>query len=155
MLRVASAQLLFFALLLVAEAGDAQESSRVLLSACEMLEHPDLYDGRILVTRLVVGNSLHSIVLFAPECVAKAKASIQPTFLPPYQIGTRRDKRFRHLLDREGALFVTVEGRFVSNGGPFGPMGRSFKMEIRALRKIDRLSSADRIRWNIGTGKLE
>jgi hypothetical protein len=145
--------LLSIALWSIASVGQNQSLRREQVSACEVLEHPEKFDGRVISTRLITGNALHEITMFVPECGGKSLPSMQPTFFPPYTLDSPADKAFRRSLDHNGAVWVTVEGKFIGSGGPFGAKGKTFKIEVYSIQDVHKISLDDRKRWDVGTGK--
>lgn len=123
------------------------------ISACELLRGAERFDGQFIETRLIVGNSFHALVMFAPQCNMDLPV-IQPVFVPPYSIESKEDKAFRKYLSKYGAVWATVRGRLIASGGPFGAMGRALKLEVASVRDVQKVSEKDRERWSIGTGKV-
>jgi hypothetical protein len=74
-------------------------------------------------------------------------------FADSYELGKPGDKKYLRLLRKEGAVGITVTGRFVSFGGPFGPEGAPFEFLIFSVVEVHAISKDYRERFNIGTGK--
>src|SRR5262249_30107587 len=102
---------LFLAITLSAQSSRPATSAGVPgepepVTACELLQHPEKFDGRVIETRLVAGNSFHVVAMFDPDCnLNNSHRSIQPTFFPPYNVDSKSDKAFRRAIDRHDAVW--------------------------------------------------
>jgi hypothetical protein len=74
-------------------------------------------------------------------------------FADGYALGEPGDKKYLHLLRKEGAVGLTVKGKFVSAGGPFGPEGAPYQFLISAVVEVRKLSKEYRQQFDIGSGK--
>jgi hypothetical protein len=121
---------------------------------CEVLKHPETFDGREIVVTGVAGNSLHSVLLWEPECsLPKHGGAMQIRLADVYKRSTTENKKFRRILNREGAVRLTVKGRFIATGGPFGPNGVPYEFIITSIMDVQKLSGEYRQQHDIGTGK--
>jgi hypothetical protein len=76
-------------------------------------------------------------------------------FAYDYKLGQPSDKRYFHMLRKEGAVGITVKGRFVSSGGPFGPQGARYEFLVSEVLDVRKLSKEYRQRNNIGSGQID
>jgi len=73
-------------------------------------------------------------------------------FAEDYRMGQPADKKYLHLLRKEGAVGLTVRGKFISTGGPFGPEGARYEFLISSIVEVRKLSKEYRQQFDIGTG---
>jgi hypothetical protein len=74
-------------------------------------------------------------------------------FADGYELGKPEDKKYLQLLRKEGAVGITIKGKFVSSGGPFGPEGDPYEFRISSVVEVRKLSKDYRQRFHIGSGK--
>ena len=74
-------------------------------------------------------------------------------FADGYALGQPGDKKYLHLLRKEGAVGLTVKGKFVSTGGPFGPEGAPYEFLISTVVEVLKLSKEYREQFDVGSGK--
>ena len=121
---------------------------------CDILKTPASFDGREVTATGVAGNSFHQVDFWDPECaLPKHGGAMLLRFANGYGLGQPGDKKYLHLLRREGAVALTVKGKFVSTGGPFGPEGAPYEFLISEVIKARKLSKEYRQRLDIGSGK--
>jgi hypothetical protein len=121
---------------------------------CEILKTPASFDGREVTVTGVAGNSFHEVDLWDPECaLPKHGGAMLLRFADGYVLGQPGDKKYLHLLHKEGAVGLTVQGKFVSTGGPFGPEGAPYEFLILAVVEVRTLSKEYRQQFDIGSGK--
>ena len=136
----------------LAQGGDGRDSA--VLKACELVKAPVSFDGKEVVVSGVAGNSFHQVDLWDPECtLPKHGGAMHLRFADNYQLGQPGDKKYFHLLRKEGAAGITVKGRFISSGGPFGPEGDAYEFLISSIVQVRRLSKEYRRLFDIGSGK--
>jgi hypothetical protein len=75
-------------------------------------------------------------------------------FADDYVLGQQADKKYLYLLRREGAVGLTVKGKLVSTGGPFGPEGSPYEFLISTVIEVRKLSKEYRKQFHIGSGKV-
>jgi hypothetical protein len=149
--------LLFFGVLrfnyiALAQGSDRQDGAA--LKACELLKEPASFDGKELIASGVAGNSFHQVDFWDPECaLPKHGGAMHLKFADNYQLGQPGDKKYLHMLRKDGAVGLTVRGRFVASGGPFGPEGDPYRFLISSVVEVRKLSKEYRQRFDIGTGK--
>ena len=126
----------------------AQEISKT--SLCDVQKAPASFDGQEVVVSGVAGNSFHWVDFWDPEC---GSAPIYLKFSDSYRMGQPQDKKYFHLLRKNGAVGITVKGKFVSSGGGGGPQMARFEILISSVVEVRELSKEYRQRFDIGSGK--
>lgn len=128
------------------------------VSFCELASNPSKYEGHVVITEGVVGNSFHSIDFFDPLCTNRRTQSglsfsAQATFAPTYRQGGPLHRRFQRALDKDGSARLVVVGRFESARGVYGPGGHPFKLDLQSLIAVHKISEREREALGIGAGK--
>jgi hypothetical protein len=124
------------------------------VTLCDVLQSPEKYDSREIVTSGVAGNSFHQAVFFEPECsLPRNGGAMSVTFGHSYKLGQPMDKRYFTTLRKQGAIRVQLRGRFIASGGPFGPEGTKYEFVILEVLDVQKLSREYRQRYSIGTGR--
>jgi len=121
---------------------------------CDILKAPGSFDGRELLISGVAGNTLHSVLLWEPECtLPEHGGAIQIRFADSKVLATTFGRRYLRMLRREGGMHLTAQGKFRSTGGPFGPNGVAYEFTITSILDVQKLSDSYKRLYDIGTGK--
>jgi hypothetical protein len=143
---------LFLSCIGVSQSFCQEEHTAVL---CDVLKVPASFDGREIVVSGVAGNSFHQVDFWDPECsLLRHGGAMLMRFSDDYRMGQPEDKKYLRLLRKEGAVEITVRGKFVSSGGPFGPEGTRYEFLISSIIEVNKLSMEYRQKFDIGSGQV-
>jgi hypothetical protein len=138
----------------VAVGQSTGEQDYTIVSVCDMARSPASFDGRDVTVSGVAGNSFHQVDFWNPECdLPKNGGAILLRFAAGYGLGKPEDKKYFHLLRKEGAVGITLKGKFIFSGGPFGPEGAPSELLISSIIEVHKITKEYRKRYDIGSGK--
>jgi hypothetical protein len=127
------------------------------ISFCDLAMHSEKYDGHVVLTEAVAGNSFHAVVLFDPLCSemrseAGMSLSAQPKMAPQHK-KDKLDIEYRKALDEDSSVRIIFVGTVESlSQSAYGPEGQRFQINIERLIAVHRISAAERDALGIGEG---
>jgi hypothetical protein len=107
---------------------------------CEMVSHPEIYDGKVVSVVAVAIPGEHSLIFSDPACkpVEERNTSTQMV-LPDSVISTSLGKKLSKTLRRMQNAKVSVIGRFYGSGGPYGADNARFRFVVERVNSVARV----------------
>ena len=111
------------------------ETVPVKVSLCQLLNKPELYNGKEVVVRALYNHGYEWSVLSSPECSSQKDL----VWLDTSHVGDKSYRKAVGGLDNTDTFNLTVRGIFMS-GGPYGHLG-AYQREIIAheLKDVQKL----------------
>jgi hypothetical protein len=117
---------------------------------CELAANAEKYDGHTVLTEAVVGESIHTNVLFDPLCYGGRRTksgqilSAVPAFADITYLDSEPAQQYLKVLEQDGFVRVVIIGHVDSLQGMYGPQGLLFKISIRTLVSVYRIPQTEK-----------